>query len=667
MKFPPKRLCSFLVILLFTNFVAVMFNPSELQLVNARLESNVNYKEDAAHIHIFHPNFYVRIAKLRDGELAAGRIDALNFMEKPLVNSIKPQFGYISLLNSSDETQIQQMLPDNMLLVSATGNETNKLVLTLSTSSISIFNETESLPVDVTVEFTLYADINNVYVWVTLDSTLTAWRLDSTLYGSSLGLLYFQNYDVKGTRNTVLGEGSLSGYTTSDYNFQATTAQITVKNTTDNLAVTMFPLGLFPSYACIMDRESSTWIYFKTIGSRTYDGSWYPYGLNIRNITYGTGIALHDSNILPQVVTPWLMPNAVPYGIMQSIDELPADTFNLIQPDSENIGGNSDAYTYWYWNEQNPEVKINLMLTLDWIIAGNPPKDKGIDRSWEVHGDSRLVIASTEWKNWLKNIEGTWIGYGIHAYHHDYPWMWEFSSVTNTTWIDATWNQITEDVSAIGLKNQTWFKAAGYRLRPEALDILIKYGIQGYNVNFETRPRVTARYLHVDPQGRKLILFSNSLSPDEELKKGNSPSYIFDNLIRGNLTNLGLLSMSGHFINQTLYPEWDILFDLIGANYDVKYFLVEEIIDYWYNVLLPLKYTYNSTTITKNVNDSRLTFRLINSQIPTTSGYRYADTTFTLYTPTNSIPEFPSWILLSIFLIATSSVMLVKKRLFCYS
>ena len=305
----------------------MMFTPSVQQIVNASPESNVYYQEDDDYIHVYHPNFYVKIAKSRDNELPGGRIDALNFKGKSLVNSNEPQFGSISLINALDTTQIQQMLPDDVFLVSVFGNDTNKLVLTIETASISLFDETEPLPVDVTVEFTFYADIDNIYVWVTLDSTITAWRLDSTLYGSSLGLLYFQNYEVKGTRNTLLGQGSLTGNTNNDIKFRATTAQITVKNTSNNLAVTMFPLGLFPYYAVVGDRESSTWIYLKTIGPSTYDGSWYAYGQNIRNITYGTGIALHEPDTLPQVVTPWLMPNAVPYGIMQSIDELPADTY----------------------------------------------------------------------------------------------------------------------------------------------------------------------------------------------------------------------------------------------------------------------------------------------------------------------------------------------------
>ena len=50
-------------------------------------------------------------------------------------------------------------------------------------------------------------------------------------------------------------------------------------------------------------------------------------------------------------------------------------------------------------------------------------------------------------------------------------------------------------------------------------------------------------------------------------------------------------------------------------------------------MLLPLKYTYNSTTITKNINDARLTFKLTNSQIQVNSGLKYVDDTFVLYSP----------------------------------
>lgn len=618
-----------------------MLTQSEIQTAKASPELSVHYKEDATYVHVYHPNLYVRIVKPRESWQPGGRIDTITFKGKPIVNTDDPRFGIISVLNATNVAQTQLMFPATMSLVTAVGNDTNKLVLTLATSSITLFDGTGALPVNVAVEFTLYADIDNIFIWVTLDSTLTAWRLYSTIYGQSLGLLYFQNYEVKGTRNTVIGQGSLTGITSQDFIFTATHAQITVKNTTNNVAVTMFPLGLFPPMARVRDRPALTWIFFETMSSRTYDGSWCEWGQNIRNITYGTGIALHDANVLPQVVTPWLMPSAVPYGIMQSYDELPADTYDRIQPDPTTIGGIADAYTYWYWHEQNPEAKINLMLGLDMLADGYTPTEGGVDRSWEVHGDMRLANASIEWKNWLKSIEGTWIGYGIHAYHHDYPWMWEFSTVTNATWIDATWNQINEDVRAIGLKNQTWFKAAGYNMRPQGLDILIKYGMQGYDVNYDEPPTATAWYFHVDHQGRKLILFSDSLSPDGELSEGKSPSYIYNNLIKGNLTKLGLLSMSGHFINQTIYPEWKELFDSISAEFDIHCFLVEEIIDYWYNVLMPLKYTYNSTTITKNVNDPRLTFRLISSTIPTASGYRYDDTTFTLYSPDMETPTFP--------------------------
>lgn len=622
----------------------MMLNQSGIQKAKAIPELSVHYKEDATYVYVYHPNFYLRIVKPRQSWQPGGRIDIIMFKGKPIVNTDDPRFGSISVLNATDVTQTQWMLPATMSLVSAVGNDTDKLVLTLATSSITLFDGTGALPVNVTVEYTFYGDIDNIFIWVTLDSTLTAWRLDSsTTYGQSLALLYFQNYEVKGTRNTVISQGSLTGTTSQDFVFTATHAQITVKNTTNNVAVTMFPLGLFPPLAWVRDRPALTWIYFEIMRSRTWDGSWYEWGQNIRNITYGTGIALHDADVLPQVVTPWLMPNAVPYGIMQSYDELPANTYNRIQPDPTYIEEDMvDAYTFWYWHEQNPEAKINLMLALDMLEGGYTPTEGGVDRSWEAHGDIRLANASIEWKNWLKSIEGTWIGYGIHAYHHDYPWMYEFSTVTNATWIDATWNQINEDVRAIGLKNQTWFKAAGYRMLPQGLDILIKYGMQGYNSHYEEPPTATAQYFHVDPQGRKLILFSNSLSPDTYLVEGKSPSYIYNNLIKGNLTKLGLLSMSGHFINQTIYPEWKELFDLISAEFNVHYFLVEEIIDYWYKVLLPLKYTYNSTTITKNVNDSRLTFRLINSPIPITSGLRYDDTTFTLYSPNMETDDFES-------------------------
>jgi len=72
------------------------------------------------------------------------------------------------------------MYPSTLSLVSAVGNDTDKLVLTLATSSITLFDGTGALPVNVTVEFTFYVDIDNIFIWVTLDSTLKTWLLYST-------------------------------------------------------------------------------------------------------------------------------------------------------------------------------------------------------------------------------------------------------------------------------------------------------------------------------------------------------------------------------------------------------------------------------------------------------------------------------------------------------
>jgi hypothetical protein len=602
----------------------------------------VYYSEDALSVTVHHPRFDLRIEKGRNGNQAAGRISQLRYMNDSIINGVDPRFGTLSLLSSADTSDTQKTYPDSMFVARAVGNNSNKLVLTLIADRIVSVDELLSLPVNVSVEYTFYADVDNIYVWTTIDSAITSWRLSSATYGLSIGWQYFQKYEVRGTASTLIGDGSLTGTSSDSHYYSATGIQVTLKNVTNNLAATLYPLGLFPSSAYVRDQPGMTWTFFELAGARTFDDIWYNWGTNMRGVVYGLGIALHQADSQPQIIVPWLMPNAVPYGIMHSYDELPSDTYNRIQPEPDNSTEQGvRTYFFWKWHEDDPQARINLMLGLDMMEGdyGITPTPEGIDNSWQVHGTQRLANASTAWKNWLKTIEASWIDFGVHAYHHNYPWTQEFHAITNTSCLDQTWNQIILDIHVVGLKNQTWFKAGGYKARSQILDVLLDHGLKAFNVNYDEPPSAIPQYLYRDAQGRPLILFSNSLSPDM-LFTGTGPEQLYCGEIKGNMTSMGLLSMSGHFFNGTVYPDWKQLFSLVENDFHPDYFLVEEIIDYWQTALVPLKYTYNSTLIEQNIMDPRLTFRLTNSSVSTTSGIVNDAGTFKLYCPNVDTPNF---------------------------
>jgi hypothetical protein len=503
-------------------------------------------------------------------------------------------------------------------------------------SDVSNADGTLTYAVSVSIEYTIYSDLPNFFIRTTLDSTLTTWRLDSVTLGKSLAFKYFQKFQLRGARNTIIKEADLTGTTAVDYIYYLSYANVRLLNASNNLAVSMYSTSLFPTLVAVKDRAGGiTWVHWENIGTRTWDGSFLSYGSYIRDISFSIGVYLHTPTTYPQLVSPWVMPNAAPYGIMQSMDELPLDSFNKIQPDPTA----PLTYQFWRWHDEVPKARINLMLSLDMLKNGYTPMPGGVDKSWEVHGGMRLTTASISWKNWLKSIEGTWVGFGLHAYHHDYPWLWEFRTVTNVTWIDKTFEQIFLDAMAVGVKNHTWFKAPGYRIQPQGLDILTKYGFQAHNVAYLDGVVAPAYGFYVDSSGRKLISFVNTIVVDDKLKTGRTPEYVYNNLLRGNLTNFGFLSLSGHFFNTTIYPKWKDTFDLVNSNFDVDYFLVEEIIDYWYTVLMPLKYTYNSTMIETNNNDARLTLKLTNSTIKIPNGVIHESGGFKLYAPNISIPQ----------------------------
>lgn len=407
--------------------------------------------------------------------------------------------------------------------------------------------------------------------------------------------------------------------------------------------MTMFPTTISATAGALKDRTDGTWMYLTTLPTRTSADVWVNHGRYIRNFTYGGGWLFHDADKSPYVVTPWLMPNAVPYGIMQTYDEIPWDNYDKISPSPDT----PITSRWWEWLDQNAKRRVNLLIILDYLVGNYTPTAEGIDKSWAVHGTKRMANTSTEYKEWLKGLEGKRIGFGIHGYHHDYPWQWEFRSVTNTTWIDLTWNQLYQDFKILGLSNNSLlhFKAAGFRMQPHGLEILTKYGVKILHVAFE-RGYEPLYQVYVDSYGRKLVLVIYGLSPDGELAGGKEVSYVY-NALKSNLTNLGLVNLGGHFlINDTLYNDFNSVFTQVETYFgdNLDYFLVEEISNYWHEVLLPLEYTYNTTTIEKTTNDSRLTLKIINPPYSVNKGLVHNSTispsSFILYAPNVQTLDF---------------------------
>ena len=106
------------------------------------------------------------------------------------------------------------------------------------------------------------------------------------------------------------------------------------------------------------------------------------------------------------------------------------------------------------------------------------------------------------------------------------------------------------------------------------------------------------------------------MSLDKELGEGKAPEKIYRGTFAPALRDLGLVALSGHFFDPKFYTPWKSILDRAGGDFGLRYFLVEDLVNYWHDVLLPLKYTYNSKQLTRNVHDPRLTFRLINSPLP---------------------------------------------------
>ena len=586
-------------------------------------------RENAEGLRLSNGDLQLHIAKHRAGNQPAGRPTSLRYRGRELLDPTNVGFGIIGLLSASDLKTVVYTIPEYLHATVARFPAEGKTVVILHAGHLVSSDGTQLFPITFDIEYTLYQDSNVIFMWITLDSSSKDWRTVWVTYGQSLQLVNCPNYEARGTANTVLDAGTLTEAPVQ-HPFMTTHPRFTAQDPKSKVAVTLFSLGLFPHYGTISGSTSSTRLSLVLQGARTYDLGWYEWGQYIRNLTYGTGLAVYALGEHPPIVTPWVMPENAPYGIIQSYDELPHDSYNVIQPNPTLA---PETYNFWRWHGENPAGKVDLMLNLDYMFGDEPVTSDGIPGTWNVHGANWLVAASEEWKRWLVSSEGGWLWYGQHGYHHDYPWQWEFHGVTNPAWGTGTWDQIEADTQTLGLPPPVWYKAPGFNMQPEMLNVLIAHGIRGYNVNYEQPPRAVPWYFYRDDAGRSLILFSDGLSLDSDLSHGKTAEEIYDDLLAPGLRDQGLVALTGHFFDPSFYAPWKSILDHAEADFGIRYFLVEELIDYWQDVLLPLKYTYNSRGIAKNLEDPRLTFQLANSPIRPTTGTAVQTPGFTLWSP----------------------------------
>ena len=315
------------------------------------------------------------------------------------------------------------------------------MVVALRATDLVSYDGKQRFPVSLELEYTLYQDSDILFMWVTLTSMSQEWRTQWVDYAQSLLLEGCPEYEVRGTTNTVLAAGTLQ-QAREHHEYTATHIQLTARDPKGKVAVTLFPLGLFPPHAAVDGTAYDTKLSLCLQGARTYDQGWHEWGQCIHNLTYGTGLAVSAPEERPAIVTPWVMPACVPYGIIQSYDELPSDSFDVLQPNPKTA---PRTYNFWRWHAENPAGKLNLMLNLDPMVGKEPVTPEGVANSWDAHGPHRLLNASAKWKHWLASNEGTWLGFGQQGYHQDYPWRGEFHGVTNRAWGTGMWNQIVYD------------------------------------------------------------------------------------------------------------------------------------------------------------------------------------------------------------------------------
>lgn len=601
---------SFLFIILATSIF-----PS-IKLSNAATYTkSVSYTTDGTFVYVAQPNFFVQIRLPMIAGQSGGEITAIMYKGSSNIVSNDPQFGQLIVYNPETKMKMNLYIGSTSL-ISAVGNNTGQLILTFASSEARSENG-QSLPISTLIQYVFYADIDDIFVRVEFNSGQKTWLFASSTYGASLNLIPFESYNVTGYEYGNYGSGILTGRGQTVFANSVRFNILTLKKTSANLAITLFPTSIFLNLGTINDNVGSSKIGLAYNQARTWDGYWIDYGSYFTGgIVYSCAWALSsDGN--PFIVTPWIMPNSTPYGVYWTLDDLPAARgYYAIPPDPSATDMNN--LSTWLENGIGTTRRVTILWSYDQIAYWTYPtiqrNSEGLDQSWNFHGSVRVASMPVENRNYYASIYGKQVGYGTHAYHHDYPWMWEFGKVTNVTWIDATWNQIYLDAQAfLGNMTLNTFKAAGYGIQPVGLNVITKYGIRQYEVAAD-RNQAPLYTFFVDDAGNRLVETIDVNTASDDVTGGKTAQQVADDVI-ANITTFGLSSMAGHFLkNSDGQTTFNNAFDQIESYFgdSLDYFLTTELNDYWINVLWNNNYSFNTTTITSSSKDTRLTYMVLN-------------------------------------------------------
>jgi|GEM_PF-6662501 len=602
-----------LLLILAVSMVCLL-NRFSVNPVSANSSGVVYYTSDANFVYVYHPNLNVTIRFTRANFGDGGTITSIQYKGSANIVNVDPQFGFISLYNLNGSSLSEYI--GGTTLISATGNNTGQLTLTFQATVVNDgLNGTVISGIISIIQYTFYADIDNIFDTVTFTSTQTTWLYAHAEYGASLNMITFTSYNATGFQyhNSTSGNLIQGGTTPIDgspfYNV------LTVMNATANLAVTVFPTSVRPCLGVIKDGTAGTKLALYGQQVSTYDTRnggtvvWGSYWGN--GISYSVCWAL-SSGGSPFIVVPWTMPNSVPFGLYQTYDDMPGSTgdYDSYPPNASAI--NMNTWLAWVYNATGRRVTLNLLY--DQLTGSGTPNSTGADGSWLVHGTHRLANMASDHKVWMASVQGQQIDFQTHAYHHDYPWPWEFSLMQNVTWINATFYQMWLDAQTLGMGNATFqfFKPAGFNFEPEGLNVTTAYGIKMQDRNFD--PTMAPLFtFYMDASGKLLVLSTDVCDITDEINENTAYPQLVNDL-EGNLSTLNFVSIHGHFPS-TLgnWSTYNNVFaaaeSLYGNNMD--YFLPSEMSAYW-DILATLTYTFNTTGLFALSSDSRLSYELLN-------------------------------------------------------
>ncbi len=628
--------------------------------------STAYYNDDGAVVTITSCDLVVQIVKDRANLRAGARVSSITYDGKiALVSDVSSSFGAVTVLLSNGTST--SLYPNAGTLIAASGNNTGNLSLTFLCAGLTDFKGSFATAVNSTITYTFYADINTFFVSVFLESTQNSDLYQYSNYGSSLSFILFQSYKATATYNNSTITGKLVHDNSSPLNMRSYNI-LTLENIADHIAVTLFSTNFRSQlYGQIRDAATYTEMQIRNTSPMTWDTKWYESASYWGNgISYSCGWAFSkDGN--PFLVTPWLMPNAAPFGMVWSLDDLPngGDGYNQVPPDPK-AQAMRNLNT---WLSGNANRKVTILWVYDTKIGTMISTSGGLDGSWINHGNFRVANMSLTAKTYYDNLVDNQVQYGTHGYHHDYPWQHEFSAITNTTNLNSTWNQIYQDAQAfLGNKSLDFFKAAGYKARPQILNILPKYGIQQYDAG-EDQASIPVINFFIDDVGNRLIISEDQAAFSDDVNNGVSSTTIYHDVIN-NASTFGLITAAGHWLNSpSNQATFNEIFDNVDNFFDgnFTYFYWNEINDYWIDVLWNNNYTFNTTQVSSSSSDPRLTYKLWN--IPPTftiDNVRSIDVGLALYLPNKSppviqIPEIPqSDLRISIIILAVSTTIIIS-------